>query len=128
VTSLLLLADAAPLSLEMRLPLSIMNFLEFAIWGAWFVVLGNYLDALGFSRKHIGRIYATIPIGSIISPMFVGAIADRYFNSEQLMGALHLVGPGSCMRWPKCERRGRSTGSCSCTPWSTRRRWPCRTP
>src|SRR5262245_24611700 len=69
-----------------------MNFLEFAVWGAWFVVLGNYLNSLGFSRQVIGRIYATMPIGSIISPMFVGAIADRYFASEQLMGVLHLAG------------------------------------
>lgn len=92
MTSLLLLAEAEPLSLSLRLPLSIMNFLEFAIWGAWFVVLGNYLNALGFSRKDIGRIYATMAIGSIISPMFVGAIADRYFASEQLMGVLHILG------------------------------------
>src|SRR5204863_1625200 len=91
---MLLFADVEAVPLSLRLPLSIMNFLEFAIWGAWFVVLGNYLDALRFSRQEIGRIYATIPIGSIISPMFVGAIADRYFNGEQLMGVLHLVGAG----------------------------------
>jgi nucleoside transporter len=92
VNALVLLAQAPPLSLELRLPLSAMNFLEFAIWGAWFVVLGNYLDALGFSRKDIGRIYATMSLGTVISPMFVGTIADRYFASEQLMGVLHLVG------------------------------------
>src|SRR3954451_13389321 len=80
------------MSLELRVPLSIMNFLEFAIWGAWFVVLGNYLNTLGFSRKDIGRIYGTMSLGAIISPMFVGAIADRYFASEQLMGVLHLAG------------------------------------
>jgi hypothetical protein len=90
----LLFADAPPLSLELRLPLSVMNFLEFAIWGAWFVVLGNYLDSLGFSRKDIGRIYATMYLGTVISPMFVGTIADRYFASEHLMGVLHLVGAG----------------------------------
>ncbi len=88
----LLFADAPELSLELRLPLSVMNFLEFAVWGAWFVVLGNYLDALRFSRKDIGRIYATMALGTVISPMFVGAIADRYFASEQLMGVLHLAG------------------------------------
>jgi nucleoside transporter len=69
-----------------------MNFLEFAIWGAWFVVLGNYLNTLGFSRKDIGRIYATMPIGAIIAPMFLGTIADRYFAAEQCMGILHLLG------------------------------------
>src|SRR5436853_3080991 len=71
-----------------------MNFLELAIWGAWFVVLGHYLDALKFSRKDIGRIYATMALGSIISPMFVGTIADAYFASEQLMAVLHLAGAG----------------------------------
>src|SRR5260221_4884488 len=94
VHPLLLLADAPPLSFELRLPFSVLHFLEFAIWGAWFVVLGNYLDSLGFSRKIIGRIYATMPLGSVLSPMFVGTVADRYFASEHLMGALHIVGAG----------------------------------
>lgn len=69
-----------------------MNFLEFAIWGAWFVVLGNYLNSLQFSRKDIGHIYATMSLGSVIAPMFVGTVADRYFASEQLMAILHLGG------------------------------------
>jgi nucleoside transporter len=85
-------AGQPAMELALRVPLSVMNFLEFAIWGAWYVVLGNYLDALKFSRKDIGRIYATIPIGSIIAPMFIGTIADRYFAAEQLMGVLHLIG------------------------------------
>src|SRR5262249_54253491 len=88
----MLFADVPTLSLEQRIPLSIMNFLQFAIWGAWFVVLGNYLATLKFSRKDIGRIYATMSLGAIISPMFVGTIADKYFASQQLMGILHLVG------------------------------------
>src|SRR5438309_6512839 len=87
-------AEATPMELAVRVPLSVMNFLEFAVWGAWYVVLGNYLNTIGFSRKEIGRVYATIPLGAIISPMFVGAIADRYFASEQLMAVLHLAGAG----------------------------------
>jgi MFS family permease len=74
--------EFAAMPLSLRLPLSLMMFLEFAIWGGWFVVLGNYLNSLNFSRKQIARVYATIPIGAIISPMFVGTIADRYFNAE----------------------------------------------
>ena len=60
MTSLLLFADGAgaaqSIDLALRIPLSAMNFLVFAIWGAWFVVLGNYLNTLGFSRKDIGRL------------------------------------------------------------------------
>ena len=70
----------------------LLHFLEFAIWGAWFVVLGNFLNARGFSRKQIGRIYATIPLGSVITPFFMGAIADRYVNTEVLIGGAHLIG------------------------------------
>jgi len=87
-----LFADIPALSLQLRIPLSIMNSLEYAIWGAWFVVLGNYLATLHFSRQDIGRIYATMSLGAIISPLFVGTIADQYFPSQLLMGALHLVG------------------------------------
>src|SRR6516165_12383984 len=87
-------AEKVPMELAVRIPLSVMNFLQFAVWGAWYVVLGNYLNSIGFSRKDIGRVYATIPLGAIISPMFVGAVADRFFASEQLMGVLHLAGAG----------------------------------
>ena len=45
----------------------LLHFLEFAVWGAWFVVLGNMLNARGFSRTEIGRIYSTMPIGSMIA-------------------------------------------------------------
>ena len=70
----------------------LLHFLEFAIWGAWFVVLGNFLNARGFTRTQIGRIYSTIPIGSIFSPLFIGAIADKYVNTEVLIGVSHLIG------------------------------------
>ncbi|MEX1229309.1 MAG: MFS transporter [Planctomycetaceae bacterium] len=83
-----------PLSQELRIPFSILHFLEFAIWGAWYVVLGNYLNTLQFSRKDIGRIYSTVAIGSVISPMFVGAIADRYFAAEHVLAVSHLIGAG----------------------------------
>ncbi len=83
---------------SLRLPLSVMMFLEFAIWGGWFVVLGNYLNALNFSRTQIARVYATMPIGAIISPMFIGTIAGQYFNAEHVMAVLHLVG-GALLLW-----------------------------
>src|SRR3954468_24851933 len=87
-------AEAASLSFDTRLPLSVMNFLEFAVWGAWFVVLGQYLHALKFTGKQIGSIYATMWLGSIFAPIFIGAVADRYFDSQWLMAGLHLVGAG----------------------------------
>jgi MFS family permease len=90
--------DFAAMPLSLRLPLSVMMFLEFAIWGGWFVVLGNYLNSLNFSRKQIARVYATMPIGAIISPMFVGTIADQYLNAEIVMGILHLAG-GCLLLW-----------------------------
>ena len=79
---------------DLRLRLSIMMFLEFAVWGAWFVVLGNYLEALHFSKTQVGTMYSLIPLGAIISTMFVGQFADRYFSSERLMAVLHLSGAG----------------------------------
>ena len=95
---LLFAADAPVMPLSLRVPMSVMMFLEFAIWGAWFVVLGNYLNSLNFSRKEIARVYATMPIGSIIAPMFVGTIADQYFAAEHVMVASQLVG-GALLLW-----------------------------
>ncbi len=85
---------APPLKMGVRLNLSIMMFFQFAVWGAWFVVLGNYLTALKFTGTQIGSIYATMSLGAVFSPMFIGQIADRYFSSERLMGVLHLTGAG----------------------------------
>ena len=95
---LLLAADAPVMPMSLRVPMSVMMFLEFAIWGAWFVVLGNYLNSLNFTRKEIARVYATMPIGSIIAPMFVGTIADQYFAAEHVMVASQLVG-GALLLW-----------------------------
>lgn len=92
--ALLAASDAPPMSMAIRMPLSVMNFLEFAVWGAWFVVLGQYLNNLKFNGKQIGSIYATMSLGTIFAPVIVGAVCDRYFASEQVMGILHLAGAG----------------------------------
>ncbi len=88
--------SAPPVPLGLRLNLSIMMFLQFAVWGAWFVVLGNYLGegGLNFSKTQVGDIYSTMPLGAIFSLLFIGQIADRYFSSERLMAVLHLAGAG----------------------------------
>jgi nucleoside transporter len=72
--------------------LSLMMFLQFFIWGAWFVTLGTHLGSIGFSGSQIGFTYLMNNIAAIISPFFVGMIADRYFASQRVMGVLHLVG------------------------------------
>jgi nucleoside transporter len=83
---------APPLAMALRLNLSVMMFLEFAIWGSWFTVLGNFIHAMKFTDADIGSVYATMPLGSILSPLIVGQIADRYVSSERLMAALHFLG------------------------------------
>jgi nucleoside transporter len=73
--------------------LSVMMFLEFFIWGAWFVTMGTYLTGpLGFSDGENALAYATQSWGAIIAPFVIGLIADKYVNAERLLGAIHLVG------------------------------------
>jgi len=74
------------------LRLSLMMFLQFFVWGAWFVTLGTHLGTIGFSGSQIGYTYLMNNIAAIISPFFVGMIADRYFASQKVMGILHLLG------------------------------------
>ena len=76
-----------------KVKLSVMMFLEFFIWGAWCVTLGTYLGAtLGFTGGQIGNAFLTMAIASVISPIFVGMVADKFFPAEKLMGVLHLAG------------------------------------
>lgn len=72
--------------------LSIMMFLEFFIWGAWFVTLGTYLGSINFSGANVGYTYLMNNIAAVVSPFFVGMIADRFFASEKVMGVLHIAG------------------------------------
>ncbi|WP_194777934.1 nucleoside permease [Pararhodonellum marinum] len=76
-----------------RVRLSFMMFLEFFIWGAWFVTLGTYLGSnLGASGTQISAAFSTQSLGAIIAPFIIGLIADRYFNAEKILGLLHLLG------------------------------------
>ncbi|MFM7150702.1 MAG: MFS transporter [Gemmataceae bacterium] len=86
-------SSAPPLDPGVRLRLSIMMFLQFAVWGAWFVVLGRYLEkGLGFTGTQIGSVYGTMALGAILSMMVAGQLADRFLASEYLMAFFHLGG------------------------------------
>ena len=68
-------------------------FLQYFIWGAWYVTAATYMSKiLNSSGAEIGNTYSAFAFAAIISPFFVGAIADRYFSAQKAMGALHLIG------------------------------------
>ncbi len=70
-----------------------MMFLEFFIWGGWFVTLGTHLtNFLSATDPESGLAFATQSWGAIIAPFIIGLIADRYFNAERILGVLHLIG------------------------------------
>jgi len=76
-----------------RLQLSSMMFLEFFIWGGWFVTLGTYLtNNLNATGGQSASVFSTQSWGAIIAPFIIGLIADRYINAERILGALHLIG------------------------------------
>ncbi|NCI48101.1 nucleoside permease [Sediminibacterium soli] len=73
--------------------LSLMMFLEYFIWGAWYVTMGTYMGGhLNASGVEIGAAYSALAIATMISPFFVGLIADRFFSAQKIMSVLHLVG------------------------------------
>ncbi len=76
-----------------KVQLSVMMFLQFFIWGGWFVTLGTFLgNNLGASGAEIGMAFSTQSWGAIIAPVFIGLIADRFFNAERILGVLHFIG------------------------------------
>jgi len=78
---------------KIQVQLSLMMFLEFFIWGGWYVTMGIYLpNTLNASDPDIALAYSTQSWGAIIAPFIIGLIADRYFNAEKILGILHLLG------------------------------------
>jgi nucleoside transporter len=88
------LSQAPPLAMGLRLNLSLMMFLEFAVWGSWSVVFYPYLKGKGFSDEQAGALIGNLALGAIFASLFAGYIADRFFASERMMAVLHLMGAG----------------------------------
>ena len=78
---------------SIRIQLSATMFLEFFIWGSWYVTMGTYLDkVLHANGIQVGAAYSAMAIATIISPFFVGLIADKFFAAQKVLGVLHLAG------------------------------------
>ena len=81
------------MKLSTRFQLSFMMFLNFFIWGAWFVTMGTYLKTqLNASDVNIGVAYGTQALGAIAAPFIIGLIADKFFAAQKILGVLHLIG------------------------------------
>ena len=75
---------------HIKLRLTILQFVEYFIWGSWLISFGNYMFSMGLGDK-IGTLFATAGIAALIMPTIAGIIADRWINSERLLGVLHLL-------------------------------------
>lgn len=88
----------------LKLKLCLFMFLQYFIWGCWYVSMGAYLtNTLKFEGGQVGLAYGAFAIGAMISPFLVGLIADRYFASEKLLCALGLAGGGMLCLLPRFQ-------------------------
>jgi nucleoside transporter len=78
---------------SVRVKLSVLMFLQYFVWGSWYVTMGPYLnETLKFSGQEQGPAYGTTALAAMISPFFVGMVADRFFATEKILAVLHIVG------------------------------------
>ncbi len=84
-------------------PLSVMMFLQFFVWGAWYVSMTGFMNKMGMGGL-IAAAYTVGPIAAIVAPFFLGLIADRFFATERVLAAMHLIGGGLMMLAPSAAR------------------------
>jgi len=81
------------MDIKIRFRLSLMMFLQFFVWGGWFVTLGTFLaNNLNATGAQSAMVFATQSWGAIIAPFIIGLVADRFFNAEKILGVLHIAG------------------------------------
>lgn len=96
---------------NIRIQLSVMMFLQFFIWGAWYVTAPNYLGTIGFGAADFGWTYSVGPIAGMLSPFFVGMIADRFFAAQRVLGLMHITGGVVMLGAAFMMKGGQSPGS-----------------
>ncbi|MEL6429504.1 MAG: MFS transporter [Planctomycetota bacterium] len=104
MTSTALPAPAPPMSGGLNVRLSLMMFLQYAIWGAWLPFLYDYLaNSLEFTGAQIGQVFAAAAVGAILGPAIAGPIADRFVHTERLLGVSHILGAGLIWQLSRTE-------------------------
>ena len=69
-----------------------MMFLQFFVWGSWYVTAGTFVPSWGWPQSTTGWVYSAGPIAALISPLFLGLVADRFFQSQRVLAVMHLLG------------------------------------
>src|SRR5690606_39380420 len=82
--------------MSIKARLTVMNFIQFFVWGSWLISLGGYMGSqLNFSGLQIGSVYSTMGIASVFMPGLLGIVADRWVNAERIFAFAHFIGAGA---------------------------------